>query len=159
MQRSRSPCRDTAESSGGLVKTHRQLDREIADHQERVRLTRRVQRLVDKWQPILGVQLGEFRIKKMRAFASTNVRDSRLWVSQSLASMSPADLEYVIVHELVHLRAGDLSRGEGTDPEEGSGHDARFYALMDRHLPTWRRRHARLHSPGGVVAVRLPGQR
>jgi len=141
------------------VKTSRQLDREIADHQDRIRLTRRVQRLVDKWQPILGVQLGEFRIKKMRAFASTNVRDSRLWVSQSLARMSPASLEYVIVHELMHLRVSDLVRDEGKDPEAGSGHDARFYALMDQYLPTWRRRHVRLHSPGGVIAARLPGQR
>jgi len=141
------------------VKTSRQLDREIADHQDRIRLTRRVQRLVDKWQPILGVQLDEFHVKKMRAFASTNVRDSRLWVSQSLARMSPASLEYVIVHELMHLRVSDLVRGEGRDPEAGSGHDARFYALMDQYLPTWRRRHARLHSPGGVIAARLPGQR
>jgi predicted metal-dependent hydrolase len=141
------------------VKTPRQLDREIADHQERTRLARRVQRLLDKWQSILGVRLGEFRIKKMRAFASTNVRENRLWISQALVDMSPADLEYVVVHELVHLRVSDIARGEGTDPEAGSGHDARFYALMDQYLPTWRRRHARLHSPGGVVAVRLPGQR
>ena len=141
------------------MKTSRELDREIADHQERVRLTRRVQRLVDKWQPILGVHLGEFHIKKMHAFASSNVRDSRLWVSQALTDMSPAGLEYVIVHELVHLRVSDIARAEGSDPEAGSGHDTRFYDLMDQHLPTWRRRHARLRSPGGVVAVRLPGQR
>ena len=139
------------------MKSARQLDREIADHQERVRLSRRVQRLLDKWQPILGVQLREFRLKKMRAFASLNVRDSRLWVSQSVTGMSPADLEYVIVHELAHLRAADLARSEGADPEKGSGHDVRFYALMDRYLPTWRRRHARLRSDEGVVARGLPG--
>jgi len=141
------------------MKSSRQLDREIADHQERTRLTRRVQRLLDKWQPILGVSLAEFHIKKMRAFASSNVRDSRLWVSQALVDMSPAALEYVIVHELVHLRVSDLMRAEGSDPEAGSGHDARFYGLMDQYLPTWRRRHAQLRSPGGVIAVRLPGQR
>ena len=141
------------------MKNFRQLDREIADHQERVRLTRRVQRLVDKWQSILGVYLGEFHIKKMRAFASSNVRDRRLWVSQALADMSLADLEYVIVHELVHLRVSDMARAEGSDPEAGSGHNARFYDLLDQYLPTWRRRHARLRSPGGVVAVKLPGQR
>jgi predicted metal-dependent hydrolase len=130
------------------MKTARQLDREIADHQERDRLARRVQKLLDKWQPILGVRVRDFRIRKMRAFGSLNVRDERLWVSQSLATMSPADLEYVIVHELVHLLIRE---------EEGSGHDARFYALMDHYLPTWRRRHARLRSGKGVVASRLPG--
>jgi len=149
----------TAAALGLLAKTPRQLDREIADHQERARLTRRVQRLLDKWQPILGVRLGEFRIRKMRAFASSNVRDSRLWVSQSLVGMSPADLEYVIVHELMHLRVSDMARAKGIDPEVGSGHNELFYGLMDQYLPTWRRRHARLRSPGGVVAVKLPGQR
>ena len=142
---------------GFFAKTPRQLDREIADHQERARLSKRVQRLLDKWQPILGVHLGEFHIKKMRAFASTNVQESRLWISQALVNMTPADLEYVIVHELAHLRISDIARAEGLDPEAGSGHDKRFYDLMDHFLPTWRRRHARLHSPAGVVAGKLPG--
>ena len=129
------------------MKTVRQIDREIADHQERDRLRRRVQKLLDKWQPILRVRVDDFRIRKMRAFGSLNLPERRLWVSQSLAAMPPADLEYVVVHELVHLLIRE---------EEGSGHDARFYALMDRYLPSWRRRHARLRSPEGIVASRLP---
>jgi predicted metal-dependent hydrolase len=139
------------------VKTARQLDREIADLQERERLYKRVQRLLDKWQPILGVRVSEFRIKKMHAFATLNVRDSRLWVSQSLASMSPADLEYVIVHELVHLLVADRARASSVDPAVGSGHDDRFYAILDRYLPSWRRRHARLRGDDGVIARDLPG--
>jgi predicted metal-dependent hydrolase len=140
-------------------KTSRQLDQEIADHQERGRLTRRVQKLLDKWQSILGVHLDEFHIKKMRAFASTNVRDRRLWIGQALAGMTPADLEYVVVHELVHLLVSDMARAQGIDSEVGSGHDARFYDLLDQYLPTWRRRHARLHSPGGITAAKLPALR
>lgn len=134
-----------------FAKTSRQLDREIADHQDRERLARRVQKLLDRWQPILGVNVREFRIKKMNAFGSLNPRDRRLWVSQKLAGMSDAALEYVVVHELVHLLMD-----EGP---VGSGHDDRFYAIMDQYLPTWRRRHAQLRGPGGVVASRLPGMR
>jgi len=130
------------------VKTARQLDREIADHQERARLTKRVQKLLDKWQPILGVTLREFRVRKMRAFGSLNLPERRLWIGQSLATMSPKDLEYVVVHELVHLLVDD---------EKGSGHDDRFYAIMDRYLPSWRRRHVRLRGGDGVVATKLPG--
>lgn len=130
-----------------FAKTSRQLDHEIADHQERDRLRAQVQRLLDKWQPILGVTVREFRIKKMNAFGSLNARDRRLWISQALAAMSPADLEYVVVHELMHLVTDD----------GGSGHDERFYALMDRYLPGWRRRHERLRSGEGVVAKKLPG--
>ena len=130
------------------MKTALQLDREIANHQERERLAKRVQKLLDKWQPILGVHVSEFRIRKMRGFGSLNIADRRLWISQALAAMSPADLEYVVVHELVHLLIPE---------EKGSGHDARFYALMDRYLPSWRRRHTRLRSGDGVVASKLPG--
>jgi predicted metal-dependent hydrolase len=124
-----------------------QLDREIADRLERARLAVRVQKLLDKWQPILGVRVREFRIKKMTSWGSLNPPDRRIWISQALASMSDAALEYVIVHELMHLV---LDEGP-----EGSGHDERFYALMDQHLPTWRRRHARLRS-GDVVGGKLP---
>ena len=130
------------------MKSARQLEREIADSQERQALSRRVQKLLDKWQPILGVRVSEFRVKKMRAFGSLNVREGRLWISQSLARMPAADLEYVVVHELVHMLIRE---------EEGSGHDDRFYAIMDRYLPGGRRRHARLRSEDGVVATPLPG--
>jgi len=129
------------------MKKARQLDREIADHEERDRLARRVQKLLDTWQPILGVHVSDVRIRKMRSFGSLNVRTGRLWVSQALATMTPSDLEYVVVHELVHLLIPEVA---------GSGHDARFYALMDHYLPGWRRRHARLRSGDGVVAVKLP---
>ena len=130
-------------------KTAHQLDREIANHQERDRLNRRIQKLLNKWQPILGVKVAEFHVKKMKAWGSLNPRDRRLWISQALATMSDAALEYVIVHELAHLL---IDEGPA-----GSGHDDRLYAIMDRYLPTWRRRHASLHSSSGVVAVKLPG--
>jgi predicted metal-dependent hydrolase len=141
------------------VTTGRQLDREIADHQERDRLRVRVQRLLDTWQPIVGARVSAFRIKKMRAFATLNVRARRLWISQQLGAMGPADLEYVVVHELAHLRVADLARAEGVDPGVGSGHDALFYAILDRCLPSWRRRHAHLRSGDGVVARDLPGMK
>lgn len=105
------------------------LDREIADGLARDRLAARARKLVAKWAPRLGVRIDEIRVRKMRSFwASINERDHRMWISSELAAQSPAVFEYTIVHELVHLL---------TD-----GHDAKFYALMDRHLPGWRRVHA-----------------
>lgn len=132
------------------MRSARQIDREVADQLERSRLSARVEKLLAKWQPILGARVREFRIKKMTSWASINPPERRLWVSQALAKMSNAALEYVIVHELVHLL---IDEGPA-----GSGHDERFYAVMDRYLPTWRRRHARLRG-GGVAAARLPGLR
>lgn len=129
-------------------KSARQLDEEVAESAARSRLSRRVERLLDEWQPILGTVVREFHLKKMTAWASTNPGARRIWVNLALADMSNAALEYVIVHELAHLA---LRQGP-----KGSGHDAHFYALLDRVLPTWRRRHARLYRDG-VSAVVLPG--
>ncbi len=127
-----------------FFKTTRSPDR---TDQRRTQLNRRIQKLLDKWQPILGVKINEFHVKKMRAWGSLNPADRRLWISLALATMSDAALEYVVVHELMHLR---LDEGP-----VGSGHDGHFYELMDRYLPTWRRRHASLRD-GDVVAVKLP---
>jgi predicted metal-dependent hydrolase len=109
----------------------------------------RVQNLLDEWQPILGVDVREFHIKKMTSWGSSNLGACRLWISQMLAGMSNASLELVVVHELMHMLID-----EGP---VGSGHDARFYAHMDHYLPTWRRRQARLRSSDGIVAGKLPG--
>ena len=50
----------------------------------------------------------------------------RVTLNLELARRDPSLLEYVIVHELAHL----VERG----------HNARFYAVMDEHLPDWRHR-------------------
>ena len=50
-----------------------------------------------------------------------------------LAKLPPRYLQYIVVHELVHHL---------TD-----GHDKRFYMLMDKHLPGWRKMQARIEEP------------
>lgn len=95
----------------------------------RARLKARVQPLMNKWQRILGVQVSAWNIKQMKTkWGSCNTRDKRIWLNLELAKKCDAYLEYVIVHELVHL----LERG----------HNARFYGLLDKYLPDWRQRKA-----------------
>jgi hypothetical protein len=48
----------------------------------------------------------------------------RVWLNLELAKRAPECIEYLVVHELVHL----LVRH----------HDDQFHALMDQHLPKWR---------------------
>jgi predicted metal-dependent hydrolase len=115
-------------------KTSAQRDRELAAQQARGHFNRRIQKLLDKWQAILGVKVHEFQIKKMNVWSSLNPHDRRLWISHALGTMSDAALEYVIVHELVHLLIAEAS------VESGPGD--RFNTLMDRYLPTWRKRYA-----------------
>ena len=81
--------------------------------------------LISRWQPVMGVQVADWGIKKMKTrWGSCNVRDHRVWLNLELAKKPPHCLEYVLVHEMVHL----LERR----------HNDRFRELMDRFLPQWR---------------------
>ena len=81
--------------------------------------------LLEKWQTRLGVDVSAFGIKRMKTKWGTCTLDARrVWINLELAKKSPDSLEYVVVHELVHLLA--------------KHHDDRFIAIMDKHLPGWR---------------------
>src|ERR1039458_7095827 len=81
--------------------------------------------LLTKWQKRLGVHVSDFGIKKMKTKWGTCSADAhRIWINLELAKKSPDSLEYVVMHELVHL----LVRH----------HDDRFIEIMDKHLPRWR---------------------
>lgn len=65
-------------------------------------------------------------------WGSCNPKTRRIWLNLELIKKPPACLEYVLVHELTHLLIAK--------------HDDKFLRLMDRHLPTWRRRRAELNA-------------
>jgi predicted metal-dependent hydrolase len=89
--------------------------------------------LLERWEARLGVAPRTWGIKRMKTkWGSCNPKARSLWLNLELAKKPPACLEYVLVHELVHLLA--------------RRHDNRFLALMDRHMPTWRRRRAELNA-------------
>jgi hypothetical protein len=91
----------------------------------RDRLRELVPPLLEKWQAALGVEVAGWGIKKMKTrWGSCNAAARRIWLNLELAKKPPECLEYLVVHELVHL----LVRH----------HDERFHALMDRHLPRWK---------------------
>ncbi len=80
---------------------------------------------LEKWQPILGVQVADWGIKKMKTkWGSCNPASRRVWFNLELAKKPVQCLDYIVVHELLHL----LERQ----------HSERFSALMDAHVPTWR---------------------
>ena len=119
------------------------LAADLAEAKERKQLRARIQRLIDKWQPILGVQIDAWDMRKMKLYWGSSNKCKRVLNSPrctkhiifntELAKLPPRYLEYVVVHELVHHL---------TD-----GHDKRFYELMDQHLPGWRKMQARIEEP------------
>lgn len=99
----------------------------------RTSLRKVVADLLSQWQPLLGVQVAHCGIKKMKTkWGSCNVSARRIWLNLELAKKPVQCIEYIVVHELVHL----LERN----------HTERFAALMDRHLPDWRMRREVLNS-------------
>lgn len=90
--------------------------------------------LVREWSERLGVDVPEVRIRRMKTrWGSCNVRAKRIWLNLELVRRPAASLEYVVVHELAHL----------IEP----GHGPRFWALLDEHLPGWRRERETLKKP------------
>lgn len=80
--------------------------------------------LMEKWQPVIGVVVADWGIKKMKTkWGGCNTKARRIWLNLELAKKPVHCLEYIIVHELVHL----LERK----------HNARFIIMMDQFMPKW----------------------
>jgi len=101
----------------------------------RSQLKVRIPALITKWEPVIGVTVSEWRIKKMKTkWGSCNPVARRIWLNLELAKKPLGCLEYIMVHEMVHL----LERH----------HNSRFYSLMEKLLPQWSLQRERLrHQP------------
>lgn len=88
--------------------------------------------LLEKWQPIIGVEADKVVVRRMKTKWGTCQAASRaIWLNPELAKKNPRCLEYIIVHELTHF----LERK----------HNQRFASLMDRFLPDWQARRDELN--------------
>lgn len=99
----------------------------------RAQLKARIPDLLATWEPIIGVEVAEWGVKRMKTkWGSCNIEARRVWLNLELAKKPDECLEYILVHELVHL----LERR----------HNEAFRAHMDRYLPQWRMRRELLNS-------------
>lgn len=96
----------------------------LLNHWYRQQLALRIPELIAKWQPVIGVTVADWGIKAMKTrWGTCNIGDRRIWLALALAQKPAHCLEYVVVHEMVHL----LERT----------HNHRFQAFMTRFLPDW----------------------
>ena len=80
--------------------------------------------LIAKWEPIVGVKVAAWGVKQMKTkWGTCKIEVNRIWLNLELIKKPVHCLEYVIVHEMVHL----LERH----------HNARFTAYMNRFMPLW----------------------
>ena len=88
--------------------------------------------LVSKWEPFVGVKLKRIFVQEMKTkWGSCNPARQSIRLNTDLAKKPRECLEYIIVHEMVHV----------LEPT----HNARFIALMDRLMPQWRGHRAQLN--------------
>jgi predicted metal-dependent hydrolase len=88
--------------------------------------------LIRKWEPKLGVNVAAYFLQRMKTkWGSCNHRAGHIRLNTELVK-KPKDLvEYVVVHEMVHL----------IEPT----HSNRFIAILSEHYPTWREARAELN--------------
>ncbi|MEO0374338.1 MAG: SprT family zinc-dependent metalloprotease [Cyanobacteria bacterium P01_A01_bin.17] len=81
--------------------------------------------LIAKWEPRMGVNVADFKIRKMKTkWGSCTPTLRTIRFSLELAKKPPECLEYVVVHEMVHLLE--------------ASHNSRFKAFMDQFMPQWK---------------------
>jgi len=97
----------------------------VLDEWYRKQLKVAIPDLIEVWEKRIGVRVDEFGVKKMKTkWGTCNPDARRIWVNLELAKKPKECLEYIVVHEMVHL----LERH----------HNERFITLMDDLLPKWR---------------------
>jgi predicted metal-dependent hydrolase len=81
--------------------------------------------LIAKWSPLLGVGVERFFVQRMKTrWGGCRRPAGNIRLNAELAKKPPECLEYIVVHEMVHL----------LEPT----HNRRFVALMDQYMPKWR---------------------
>ncbi|GAB2478199.1 metal-dependent hydrolase [Hymenobacter qilianensis] len=104
----------------------------------REQLKNQLPALAAKWEPRIGVQAQDWQVKLMKTkWGTCNIEARRIWLNLELAKVAPHLLEYVVVHELIHL----LERT----------HNERFRGLLDQFMPNWRLHREALN--GGELAA------
>ena len=84
-----------------------------------------IPKYIKKWEDLIGVTISEWRVKLMKTrWGTCNIRDKRIWINLELAKKDLKFLDYIVVHEIVHL----LERN----------HNDKFKSYMDIYLPSWR---------------------
>jgi predicted metal-dependent hydrolase len=92
-----------------------------------------VPELIRRWEPKLGVQVAGYFLQRMKTrWGGCNHRARTIRLNTELVKKPRDLLEYVVVHEMLHL----------IEPT----HSERFLTLMTKHYPSWREARVELNA-------------
>ena len=84
-----------------------------------------VRELINKWEPKLGVKVAGYFLQRMKTkWGSCNHRSAHIRLNTELVKKPKDLLEYVVVHEMLHLIVPT--------------HSEQFLTLLTRAYPSWR---------------------
>lgn len=105
---------------------------EVIEEWQRALLHELVPVLIRKWEAKLGVKVSGYFLQRMKTkWGGCNHRAGNIRLNTELVKKPKDLLEYVVVHEMLHL----------VEPT----HSERFAALLEQHYPTWREARAELN--------------
>ena len=105
--------------------TSQEKRQEILDEWYRTELKRIIPPMIETWENKIGVKSNDYGIKKMRTkWGTCNHNAKRIWLNLELAKKPLECIEYIVVHELIHI----------IEPS----HDKKFISLLEFHLPKWK---------------------
>ncbi|WP_334165452.1 SprT family zinc-dependent metalloprotease [Achromobacter mucicolens] len=88
---------------------------------------------IDQWERRIGVKVEGYFLQRMKTkWGSCNNLRAHIRLNTELVKKPRDLLEYVIVHEMIHL----------IEPT----HNERFIALLDKHYPAWREARAEINA-------------
>ena len=91
----------------------------------RNQLKEEIAHLLPKWENITGIKCNSWQTKYMTSkWGTCNIAKRKIWLNLQLSKKSIECLEYIILHELVHLCV--------------KNHNKDFIAMMDKYMPFWR---------------------
>ncbi len=99
--------------------------KKLLDEFYRQNLKKIIPNYIKKWEKKMNLKVLEFGVKEMKTrWGTCNIKARRIWLNLELAKKPLSCLEYIVVHEMVHLLE--------------KYHNKKFFAHMDRFLPKWR---------------------
>lgn len=105
---------------------------EVVQNWHRTLLHKTLPPLIEKWERRLGVKVSGYFLQRMKTkWGGCNHRAGNIRLNTELVKKPKDLLEYVVVHEMLHL----------VEPT----HSERFMALLEQHYPTWREARAELN--------------
>ena len=91
----------------------------------REQLKEKISKVLPKWEKITDLHPESWQTKYMTTkWGTCNTKTHKIWLNLQLAKKPPECLEYVVLHELAHLRV--------------KNHGPEFIAILDQYMPFWR---------------------